>query len=76
MRMRYAFSELDTDGSGFITKDNLKELVAAQGCEELSDEDADKMIATCDQSGDGKVSFAEFDAKALNYIEEKLKEKA
>ena len=75
LRLRNAFIAMDTDGSGFITKENLKELVAEQGAEQLSDEDADKLIASVDSTGDGKVSFAEFVEAAATYIEEKIKEK-
>ena len=59
--MRKLFEALDTDGSGFITAANLRELLDQAGFgDEVSDDDIAALIANLDDKGDGKVSFDEF----------------
>lgn len=53
------FKELDTDNTGFITPDNLKEIVAKTGAE-VTDEQIDNLVAAIDQTDDGQISFKEF----------------
>ena len=51
----------DTDGSGFISKDEM--LQSITNCEFLrneKEEEAKKCLADIDVDGDGKVSYPEF----------------
>ncbi|CAL1544027.1 unnamed protein product [Lymnaea stagnalis] len=54
--LRAAFKQLDVDGSGFITTDDLKEVLGKQGLAEAAESIIDKV----DTNDDGKVSFEEF----------------
>lgn len=54
--LKEAFNAFDEDGSGFITKDELK-LAMRQMGEKLSDKEIDEMIAAADTDKDGKVGF-------------------
>jgi calmodulin len=54
-----AFKEFDKDGSGFISTDELKQVIASIGIE-LSDEEIKEMFKEVDKSGDGRISFDEF----------------
>jgi len=55
--LKATFQRFDKDNSGFITADNLREILG-QG------EDVDKLIAEADSSHDGKISYEEW----INYI--------
>ena len=59
--LREAFKILDKDGSGEITKDELRGVLNAfsQSGEEISDADIDAMIKEADVDGDGSISFDE-----------------
>ena len=54
-----AFRVFDKDQDGFITREELKELMERLG-EDLADQDIDEMIAAADSDGDGKVNYEEF----------------
>merc|ERR1719217_1490173 len=58
------FKEFDTDGSGFITKEELKEAITEM-CdgEEIDDDEYDEILHDYlgdDADKDGKVSYEEF----------------
>ena len=58
---RETFEELDADGSGFLSIDELKEFLAAPGGgNALSEEDIGLIVAEFDSNGDGLISYAEF----------------
>ncbi|KAJ3380852.1 calmodulin-like 3 [Entophlyctis sp. JEL0112] len=57
--MKEAFRIFDKNHDGFITHDELKVTMAAQG-DVLSDEDIDELIKECDVDGDGKLNYEEF----------------
>ena len=59
--VREAFKILDQDGSGQITKSELREVLMAfsRAGEDMDDRDVDEMIAECDVDGDGQISFDE-----------------
>jgi Ca2+-binding EF-hand superfamily protein len=54
--LKAAFDAFDADGSGFITKKELKEAMCTCGGKK-ADKEIDDMIKAADTSGDGKVSF-------------------
>ena len=58
-QLYYAFKKFDTDNSGYITVDELKQLLAKIG-QHYSDREIAKMIATVDRNGDGKLSYQDF----------------
>jgi Ca2+-binding EF-hand superfamily protein len=64
------FRELDTDDSGFITPDNLKEIVAQTGAE-VTDEQIDNLVAAIDQNDEGQISFKEFVGALLAVLKAK-----
>ena len=63
--LKAAFSQMDANGDGFVTKDELKTMLAGLG-ESVDEAVVDEMIAIADTNGDGKVDFAEFCAAATN----------
>ena len=57
--LRKAFDVMDANKDGFVTKDELKNLLKGLG-EDVTDEVVDEMISIADTNGDGKVEFEEF----------------
>jgi calcium-dependent protein kinase len=53
------FKHFDTDNSGFITQDNLKEAMARTG-RKLSNDEINGMMKEIDTNNDGKVHFEQF----------------
>ena len=53
------FRAMDTDNTGSISPDNLKELVAQTGAD-VTDEQIDELVAAIDQSDEGTINFKEF----------------
>ena len=58
-QIREAFQALDSDGSGKITVDELKEIMKAAGVD-ISEDQIDEMIKQADSDGDGSVNYEEF----------------
>jgi calmodulin len=57
--MRVVFNSFDTDGNGFLDKEELKNAFKDfKGG--LTDEEVDALMVEADTNGDGKVSFEEF----------------
>mmetsp|Transcript_24132 Transcript_24132/g.56661 ORF Transcript_24132/g.56661 Transcript_24132/m.56661 type:complete len:155 (-) Transcript_24132:363-827(-) len=54
-----AFKVFDVDGDGFITAEELRQIMAKLG-ETLTDEEVEMMIDEADVDGDGQVSYKEF----------------
>jgi len=57
--IREAFRVFDKDGSGQISADEMRSVMANLG-ENLTDEEIDEMIREADVNGDGEVDFEEF----------------
>lgn len=57
--LQKAFREFDKDGNGYISRDELIQVMHSQG-DELTDEEIDGMIKTADQDKDGRVDYREF----------------
>ena len=57
--LQTTFNTMDVNGDGFVTKEELKTLLAGLGGE-VTDVQVDEMIAAADENGDGKISFEEF----------------
>ncbi|CAB9509994.1 MAP kinase-activated protein kinase 2 (Fragment) [Seminavis robusta] len=55
-RVAAAFDRLDSDDSGFISRENLREILG-HDCKE---EEIDDIIKSVDQDSDGKISYQEF----------------
>ena len=55
------FDEVDSDGSGFITVNEVKDLIRKSGHGgDVSDSEIEALVKACDDNGDGKISFEEF----------------
>ena len=54
--LKEAFKVFDTDGTGFISAAQLREVMKNLG-EDLTDEEIDDMIKSADTDGDGQMSF-------------------
>ena len=67
------FKELDVDDTGYITPDNLKELVA-QTEAEVTDEQIDNLVAAIDQTDDGQISFKEFVVALVTVLKARAEE--
>ena len=61
-RIRDAFSRLDVDGTGYITRDNLKALLG----DEWTADKVETMMSEADTKGDGRIDFDEFVAVMSN----------
>lgn len=57
--MRSTFDLFDKDSSGYISKDEFAQVLAALG-QSPSRDDLDQMMKSIDVDGDGRVSFEEF----------------
>ena len=57
--LQKAFEVMDTNKDGYVTKDELKNLLKGLG-EEVTDDVVEEMINIADENGDGKVEFKEF----------------
>lgn len=55
--MFFYYRVFDKNGDGFITSDELKNVMTNLG-EKLSDEEIEDMIKEADLNGDGKVDFS------------------
>ncbi len=58
--LRDAFKTFDKDGSGKISKDELKNVVTSYGKMKMTDEDAEDMLRAADFDGDGLINYEEF----------------
>ena len=59
--LRKLFEAMDTDGSGYVTASDLRNLLDEAGfSDEVSDDQLAELISKVDTAGDGRVSFEEF----------------
>ena len=69
MALQHMFMALDTDGSGFITKDNLETICEKAGVTGKAGTDkVNDVMKACDKEGNGKISFEEFVVGVLEHI--------
>jgi Ca2+-binding EF-hand superfamily protein len=57
--LKAAFTQMDANGDGFVTKDELKAMLSSLG-EPVEDSVVNEMMNVADVNGDGKVDFNEF----------------
>ncbi len=57
--LKAAFNQMDANGDGFVTKDELKAMLSSLG-EPVEDSVVNEMMNVADVNGDGKVDFNEF----------------
>merc|ERR1712072_320957 len=57
--IKNAFLTFDADGSGFIDRDELVNVLTTMG-DPVDEETINGMIAEADVDGDGKINYAEF----------------
>lgn len=67
--IREAFEVFDKDGNGFISAQELRQVMASLG-EKLSEEELDEMMREADVDGDGQINFEGKDSytASTNYI--------
>ena len=65
--LRDAFAVFDSDGSGLISRSELKGLLNNLG-QVLSDEELDAMMNVVDKDGNGEIDFEEFKAMMVRYF--------
>lgn len=58
-QLRKMFKEIDTDGSGYLDRDEIKALTVRLGID-FSEADLDEAMAEMDDDGSGEVDFDEF----------------
>ncbi|CAJ1397929.1 unnamed protein product [Effrenium voratum] len=68
VRLWDIFCELDIDGDGYLTREELPGLLAACKFDAMS---ADHLLRDLDSDGDGRVSFQEFEQACLAGIDER-----
>merc|ERR1712110_751874 len=59
-KLQAAFKMFDKDGSGIISGDEIRDVLAFGGSNQLSKESIDAIIKQVDENGDGEIEFAEF----------------
>ena len=57
--LQIAFKILDTDDSGTISFEELREKLTTLG-ERMTNEEVDELIKECDKDGSGSITFSEF----------------
>ncbi|XP_018672651.2 uncharacterized protein LOC100177996 isoform X1 [Ciona intestinalis] len=57
--VKLIFNQFDKDGDGFISPNELRELLSQLG-DNVTDQDLEDMMLVADQDGDGRVSLTEF----------------
>ena len=57
--LKEAVTQMDANGDGFVTKDELKAMLSSLG-EPVEDSVVNEMMNVADVNGDGKVDFNEF----------------
>ncbi len=58
--LREAFKCMDLDGNGFISKEELKQMVQNTMQKEIDENEIDEMMDEADQDGNGLIDFDEF----------------
>lgn len=59
-KLQAAFKMFDKDGSGIISGDEIREVLAFGGTNQMSKESIDAIIKQVDENGDGEISYEEF----------------
>lgn len=63
-KLRAEFQEMDADGDGVVTKEDLRQK-AKEIQYYLSNEELESIIQSMDEDGDGKISLQEFIASTV-----------
>jgi len=58
--LREAFKVFDKDSNGFLTIDELRDIMTNKGKMKLSEAEVEEMIAEVDKDADGKLNYEEF----------------
>lgn len=66
-KLKAAFKMFDVDGSGTISKDEVKE--SLQKIQKFSDDELSEIMGQVDENGDGEISFEEFKVIMCNLKE-------
>jgi calmodulin len=66
--LKDAFAVFDTDGSGLISRSELKGLLNNLG-QLVSDEELDAMMGEVDKDGNGEIDFEEFKAMMVRCLQ-------
>lgn len=61
--IKKCFKDYDKDGDGYITKDEMMNVITKMGFVSNKDEEVMKCLRDMDLDGDGRVSYAEFMVK-------------
>ena len=59
-KIRQEFLRFDEDGSGFITQDELLQVVQTRSKVDVSEEQIAQMLKDSDENSDGKINYEEF----------------
>lgn len=57
-KLKAAFKMFDTDDSGYISRDEVKE--SFMKITKISEEEIEEIVSQVDENGDGEISFEEF----------------
>ena len=58
--IRKEFQRFDVDGSGYITRDEVLEVLSVRTGTQISDDEATLIFQDADQNQDGKIDYEEF----------------
>ena len=58
--IRKEFERFDKDNSGFITKEELMEVIQARAAVTISPKQIDQMMIDSDENNDGLINYEEF----------------
>eukprot|EP01059_Diplonema_ambulator_P027940 TRINITY_DN46623_c0_g1_i1.p2 TRINITY_DN46623_c0_g1~~TRINITY_DN46623_c0_g1_i1.p2 ORF type:complete len:162 (+),score=58.40 TRINITY_DN46623_c0_g1_i1:92-577(+) len=60
--IKECFNLYDTDGSGYLDKEEVRFALRSLGWEQVSDKDVNEFMSAADASNDGKISLDEFES--------------
>jgi Ca2+-binding EF-hand superfamily protein len=58
--LRDSFNKIDLDGTGLITSAELKEAINHTCCDQVKDDEVERIINEVDYFGNHKISYSEF----------------
>jgi len=70
--IRDAFHAIDTDGNGFISPNELQDMMKILK-EDLTEEQLDELIKEAETNGNGQINYEEFAAKVACYAPKLLR---
>ena len=66
--LRKAFNKIDKNNDGYISKEELKQLIEQNNMSMAQEEDLNNIYDQCDKNRSGKIDFEDFIKMVLNDV--------